>query len=125
MRKLLVSLAAAGTVLAFATPAQAQWAPRQAYGGYNQNMRVRWQNDIQQLRVQMDQLGRSGRLTGREARDLQNDIRQTERMLYRSGRNGITRNEARSIDERINRVRYELRRYSDYDGRRGGHWRRY
>ena len=122
MRKLLVSLAAAGTVLAFATPADAQWA-RPAYG-YNNGMVGRWQNEIQQLRVQMDQLGRSGRLTRAEARDLGNDIRETERMLYRSGRNGIAPREARSIDQRINRLRYELRRYSDYDGRRRGGWHR-
>ena len=62
-------------------------------------------------------------MTRAEAYDLQNDIRGTERMLYRSNRNGITQWEARSIDQRIQRVRNELRRYSDYD-RRGG-WRRY
>ena len=122
MRKVLLSIAAAGTALAFATPAAAQWAPRPAYG-YNNGNIGRWQQEIRQLRIRMDQLGRSGRLTGREARDLNNDIRGTERMLYRSGRNGITWREARSIDQRIQRVRYELRRYSDYD-RRGGWHRR-
>jgi hypothetical protein len=120
MRKLLLSFAAAGTVLAFSTAADAQWA-RPAHG-YNNGAVGRWQNEIQQLRVQMDQLGRSGRLTRAEARDLQNDLRGTENMLSRSGRNGITQNEARSIEQRIGQLRYELRRYSDNDRR--GQWRR-
>jgi hypothetical protein len=123
MRKVLISLAAAGTALAFATPADAQWAPRPAYGGYEQGMMQRWQGEIQQLRFQMDQLGRSGRLTGREAWDLRNDIRSTERALYRDRRRGFSPGEARSIDRSIARIRHELRRYSDYDGRRGD-WRR-
>jgi len=121
MRKVLLSLAAAGTVLSLATPAAAQWA--RPGNGYNQNMPGRWQNEIQQMHYRMDQLGRSGRLTRAEAVDLQNDIRSTERMVYRASRNGITPWEARSIDVKIARVREELRRYSDYD-RRGG-WRRY
>lgn len=119
MRKVLLSIAAAGTVLGLATPAAAQWAPRPAYG-YNPG---RWQQEVQQLRYQMDQLGRSGRLTRAEAYDLQNDIRSTERMIYRANRNGINPNEARSLDQRIQRVRWELRRYSDRDYRGG--WRRY
>jgi hypothetical protein len=125
MRKLLVSLAAAGTVLAFATPAEAQWAPRPAYGGgYNYDMMQRWQGEIRQIRFQMDRLGRSGRLTGREAWDLRNDLRSTERAIYRDRRRGFSPGEARSIDRSIMRLHHELRRYSDYDGRRGG-WRRY
>ena len=121
MRKVLLTLAAAGTVLGLATPADAQWA-RPAYG-YNHNMAGRWQNEIQQMRYQMDQLGRAGWLTRAEAVDLQNDIRSTERMVYRASRNGINPREARSIDIRIARVHNELRRYSDRDYRRGG-WRR-
>ena len=132
MRKLLVSFIAAGTALAFATPAAAQWAPRPAYGapygnayGYDHNNCAgRWQRELQEVRMQMDNLARSGRLTRAEDRDLRNDIRSAERSIYRSGRDGIGWREARQIDERIARIRYELRRYSDYDGRRGD-WRRY
>jgi Spy/CpxP family protein refolding chaperone len=132
MRNLLLTFAAAGTALAFSTPAAAQYAPPPAYGapygnayGYNNhNGAGRWQRELQEVRMQMDNLARSGRLTRAESRDLRNDIRSTERSIYRSSRYGIDWREARQIDQRIDRIRYELRRYSDYDGRRGG-WRRY
>src|SRR3954454_3017075 len=130
MRKLLVSLAAAGTALAFATPATAQYFPQPAYGapygnayGYRNNV-GRWQREIQQIRIPMDNLGRSGRLARAEAVDLDRDIRTAERSIYRSGRGGIAPWEAQNIDGRIWHLRNELRRYADYDGRRGG-WRRY
>jgi hypothetical protein len=126
MRRLLVTIAAAGTALAFATPASAQYFPQPAYGapygnaygrGYNT---VRYQREIQAIRLQMNELARAGRLTRSEGVDLDRDIRAAERSVYWSGRNGLSPWEARNLDGRIWNLRNELRRYSDYDGRRWG-----
>lgn len=132
MRKTLITLAAAASALVVASPAAAQYgAP--VYGGYSYgapygnaygyNGRANpWARELQQIRYQADQLARQGRLTRSESRDLFRDIHNAERAVYRKGRYGLTRNEARDLDQRIARIHRELRRYSDYDGRR---WRRY
>jgi hypothetical protein len=134
MRRLLVTIAAAGTALAFATPAAAQYFPQPAYGaqygnpygnrygnGYgNSYGPVRYQREIQAIRLQMNELHRAGRLTRSEAWDLDNDIRSAERSIYWSSRDGLSPWEARNLDGRIWNLRNELRRYSDYDGRRWG-----
>src|SRR4051794_41960800 len=100
MRKVLISLAAAGTALAFATPAAAQYQQPyyggQQYGGqyagngynnYGYNNRAQMQQELRQIRVQADNLARQGRLTRSEARDLFGDIASAERSLYRSNNN--------------------------------------
>jgi hypothetical protein len=117
LRKLLVSLAAAGSLMTLASPASAQW--HRSGPGYSQG--AHYQDELQNLRVQMDNLGRSGRLTGRESRDLYNDIRGTQDMVLRANRGGIQPWQARNIEQRITHIRYELRQYSDYDGRHGWH----
>ncbi|MBV9527552.1 hypothetical protein [Sphingomonas sp.] len=117
MRKLLVSLAAAGTVMAFATPASAQWH-RPGYGyGYNNGNFAQLQRDVQSLRWSRDNLARSGRLTGREARDLNQDIGSLEYTLRRAGANGLTRREVDAMQWRIRQVRRELQHYgNNYNG---------
>lgn len=115
MRKLLVSMAAAGTLLAVATPASAQWH-RQGYG-YNNGNYGQLQRDVQSLRWSRDNLARSGRLTGREARDLDNDIRGLEVSLRRAGSNGLTPREVNAMQWRIRQVRGELQQYgNNYNG---------
>ena len=136
MRKIIFTIAAAASALVVATPAAAQWgAPvyggqvyGQAYGapygnayGYRQGGQ-QWARQLQQLRYQANTLARSGRLTRAEGRDLFRDLDNAERAIYRKGRNGLTRNEARDLNERIYRIQRELRRYSDYDGRRQRRW---
>jgi hypothetical protein len=145
MRKFLISLAAAGAAMAVATPAAAQYYPQygynNAYGynnygynnygysnryngyGYGYDNRGQMQNELQQIRAQADSLGRQGRLTRSEARDLFEDIASAERMLYRTNNPW----QARNVSEKIAHIRYELRRYSDYDYNRYGYngYRRY
>ncbi len=137
MRKILIPIAAAATALVVAAPASAQGygnlgpaygAP--AYGapygnayGYNRYGAGQWQRELQQIRYERNQLARSGRLTRSEARRLDRDIRNAERTIYRSGRYGVSPWEAQRIQQRIARLRYELRRYSDYD-RRGRYYGR-
>ena len=116
MRKLIVSLAAAGAAIAFAAPAAAQYYPGQygaPYGNaYGYNNRGQLQNELQQIRFQANNLARQGRLTRSEARDLFGDINKAERALYRSNRPW-------EANQQIANLRYELRRYADYDGRGG------
>ena len=116
MRKFLISLAVAASTVGVAAPASAQWAPRPAYGYGVGN----FQRDLQQVRYQADNLRRQGRLTRAESNDLNQDIRNTERSLYRSGRNGLSPWEARTIQSRIMNLQREVHQYADYD-RRGGY----
>jgi hypothetical protein len=122
MRKVLISLAAAAATLAVAAPASAQaWGnPGYGYGyGYGYNNSAQLQRELQQVRIQADRLARSGRLTRAEARDLFGAIHTAERAVYRASYNGVSPWEVRSLQQRIQRLRYEVRRYADYDGRRG------
>ena len=125
MRKVILSLAAAGSVLAFATPASAQY--RQPYGnpygnGYNNNNygQVRaLQARIDSIQRQIEQL-RARRLISRdEANGLRSESRNLEQRLFYRGRNGLSFQELRNIEYQIARleqhVRHEVR-----DGNRWG-----
>jgi hypothetical protein len=125
MRKLVISLAAAGTALALATPASAQYAP-QGYGyGYNNYGNVRaLQYRIDGVQRQIENLRNRRAISRNEANGLRSESREIERRLYRAGRYGLNPNEAQNIQYRIARleqhVRHEVR-----DGRwdnRGYGW---
>lgn len=130
MRKVILGLIAASAAVAVAAPAAAQYYPQ--YNGYNGNNgygynsgygyngyghnggyynRDQMQNELQRIRAEADNLGRQGRLTRSEARDLYSDIASAERSLYRTNNPW----QARNLSEKISHIRYELRRYSDYD----------
>jgi hypothetical protein len=111
MRKLLVSLAAAGTAMAFATPAAAQ-GHRPGYG-YNNGVGAQIERDIQQLHYDRDNLARSGRLTGREARDVDLDLRALQNSFYQARQGGISPRQADALRWRINRMRGELNEYAN------------
>ena len=132
MRKIIFTIAAAASALVFASPAAAQYYGGPVYGApaygtpygnaYGYGNGYQWAQEIQQIRYQANMLARQGRLTRSESRDLFRDIQSTERAINRKSRYGLSRNEARQLNERIARVRYELRRYSDRDGRRYRRW---
>ena len=113
MRKVLIALATAGAALAVASPASAQYYGG-GYNNYAYGNRGQMQNELQQIRYQADNLARQGRLTRSEARDLYRDLASAERSLYRGGNPW-------QLNQKIQQIRYELRRYSDYDGRRYGY----
>ena len=129
MRKIIFTIAAAASALVVASPAAAQYyggpvygapaygAPAYGYGNANP-----WARELQQIRYQANNLARQGRLTRSESSDLFRDIQRAERVINRKSRYGLSRSEARSLNERIGKIRYELRLYSDRDGRR---YRRY
>jgi len=123
MRKLLLCVAAAGSVMAIASPAAAQWQRPGYDNAYHRGDAAPWLRQLQQIRFQRDQLARSGRLSRGEAARLDYDIRDTERSIMISSRNGIGPRQARNLDGRMTHLRNELARYSDHDGRRWNrHW---
>lgn len=132
MRKILISAAAAASALVVASPASAQAygniGPAYGYGapygyGYQQNYgAVRWGAQLQQMRYELGNLARQGRLTYRERQILERDLFQTQQTLQSLGRRGISPWEARVMDQRMARLRGEMRRFADYD--RGNRWGR-
>ena len=123
MRKLIVSLAAAGSVLAIATPAAAQYYPQaqpyaQPYGapygnayGYNNNYgQVRsLQARINMVERQINQLDRRDRVRENTADRLRSEANKIERKLRSASRNGLNAYEANSIQIRITRLEQQVR----------------
>jgi hypothetical protein len=127
MRKLIVSLAAAGAALAFATPAAAQYYPQQqpygqpygqpGYGapygnayGYNNYGQVRsLQVRLNAIERQINQLDRRDRIRDRTADGLRKEANRIERRLRSAGRNGLNPREANDIQIRIARLEQQVR----------------
>lgn len=121
MRKVMISLAAAGSALAFATPAAAQYYPAPpAYGapygnayGYNNFGQVRaLQVRLNQIERQINRLDRRDRIGDREANRLRREANRIERRLRNAARFGLNPHEANDIHRRIafleQRVRYAV-----------------
>src|SRR6185369_17692194 len=98
MRKILISLAAAGSALAFASPAAAQYYPGQygapygaPYGnayGYNNYGQVRMlQVRLNNVEGQINRLDRRNRIGDREADRLRREANRVENRLRNLGRN--------------------------------------
>jgi tetrahydromethanopterin S-methyltransferase subunit G len=111
MRKLLLSLAAAGTALVVASPAAAQYYP-QPYGnnGYGYGFQNNWgqvrslQARIDNVERQIDRLDHRDRIGDRSADRLRRDADDIERRLHRVSRNGLNPYEANEIQVRIARL---------------------
>jgi hypothetical protein len=108
MRKLMMSLAAAGTALAFATPAAAQYYPQQqpyGYGngyGYNNYGQVRaLQARIDAVQNQIRWLDRRNFVRDGSADRLREEARNIERRLRQASRFGLNPYEANDIQRRI------------------------
>ena len=112
MRKLMISLAAAGAALAIATPAAAQYYPGQygaPYGngyGYNNNWgQVRsLQVRINAVERQINMLDRRDRIRDRSADRLRDEANNIERRLRHAARDGMSPWEAQDIQVRIARL---------------------
>ncbi len=124
MRKVLISLAAAASALAVATPASAQYfpAPQGNAYGYNNNYGQvrRLQARIDQIQRQISMLDRRNILSDREARRLRDESRQIERRLRIVGRNGLHPQERYEMERQIARLEHRLSR----DARDGNRWGR-
>jgi hypothetical protein len=127
MRKFVISLAAAGAAVAFATPASAQYYPQpqpygQPYGqpgygapygnayGYNNYGQVRaLQVRINMIERQINQLDRRDVIRDRTADRLRKEANKLERRLRSLGRNGLNPYEANDIQIRIARLEQQVR----------------
>ena len=122
MRKIVLSIAAAGAALIAASPAAAQYYPQpQPYGyngynngfGYNNFGQVRaLQARIDRVEWQINRLDRYNRIGDGRADRLRFEANQLERQLRYSARNGLNPWEARDIEVRVarleQRVQYSL-----------------
>jgi|KBSSwiStaDraftv2_1062776.scaffolds.fasta_scaffold10266_12 hypothetical protein len=146
MRKILISLAAAGSVLAIATPAAAQYYPQpQPYGspygapygnayGYNNFGQVRMlQVRLNNVERQINRLDRRNRIGDREADRLRREANRVENRLRNLGRNGLNPYEANDVNRRIaileQRVQYAVNngwnRYGQRYGWNGNYYGNY
>ena len=131
MRKMIISLAAAGVALAVASPAAAQYypAPQPAPGygqGYGQGYgRGNWQQ-VRELRVrldmirrQIDRLDRRDAIRGRTADRLRNEADRIEERLRDRARGGLDPREVGEIRFRIQRLEQQVQ------WARQGRWARF
>jgi hypothetical protein len=135
MRKVLISIAAAATALAFASPASAQYYPQpqnqpfgygNAYNGYGQGNygQVRaFQARIDAVQKQIRQLDRRDMIRDGSADRLKNESREIEKRLRAIGRNGLNGYEANDIQSRIARLeqRVQYAMSSRYGRNGNGH----
>ena len=115
MRKILISIAAAGAAIAAASPAAAQYypAPQPApygYNGYNNGFRGNWgevralQQRIDNVERQIQRLYHRDRVGDRTADRLQDEARDIEHRLHDRARGGLDPREAGEIQYRIQRL---------------------
>lgn len=139
MRKLIISLAAAGAALAVASPASAvQYYGGQPYGqaygyngyGYGNYGGVRaLQARIDAVQWQINRLDRYNGIRDGRADRLREESRRIERRLHQAASYGLNPYEANDIQARIARLESQVQyasanrygRYGRYDGRYGDH----
>lgn len=147
MRKILLSLAAAGAALAVVSPAAAQYYPAQPYGygyggyGYNDYGQVRALHArIDRIEWRINRLDRYNAVPGGLADRLRNEARRLEYRLNNAARYGLNPYEANEIQVRIARLEQRVQYasanrygrygygyngyngYGYYDGNGRGHW---
>ena len=126
MRKIVLSLAAAGAALLVASPAAAQYHPRPqpAYGynngyGMAQSLQVR----IDNIQRQINRLDRRDRIGDNSADRLRDEARDIEHRLHKRARGGLDNREAGEVAYRVQRLeqRVQIALANRYD-RRDRRW---
>jgi TolA-binding protein len=136
MRKFLVPIIAAGTALAVAAPAAAQWAPPvynyqpYDYGrGYNfHRFAGQMEQRVQRVRADIRELRVRHILSWQEARSLEYQAAQIQRRIYNRSRNGLQPMEARGLENQIRNLELRVSREArDWNNRpnRAGYRHRY
>ena len=119
MRKLLISICAASSAVAFAMPASAQYAPaRQGYAQNNYGQMRNLQVRIDAIQRQINRLDQRRILSNREARELRAESREIENRLHYASRNRLTRTERYNIERRIVRLEQRVQREANDRDRR-------
>ena len=138
MRKFLVPIIAAGTVVGLSAPASAQvlsqWAPpvytytpyNYGYGFNNIRFAQSMQSRVERIRADIRVMQSRRILSWGEARGLDNQARRLQDRIYRAQRHGINPYEARSLEHQIfNLQRRVAREANDWNRRYGHGYRRY
>ena len=125
MRTALITIAAAASALALASPASAQYypvLPGYAYGYHSNYGQVRMlQARIDHLQRQINRLDNRDILSEREARRLRNESRQLEYRLRVASRLGLHPAERYDLERRLARLERRLW----IDARDGHRWAYY
>lgn len=138
MRKFMISILAAGSVLGLAAPASAQravvqWAsPSYNYTPYNYGRGFNrysfartMQARVQRIRSDVRNMQMRRMLSYGEARSLDMQARNLERKISRSSRGGINPYEARNIENGIFKLERRVAREANDWNNRWRHHRRY
>ncbi|MEO8454018.1 MAG: hypothetical protein ABI454_02565 [Sphingomicrobium sp.] len=128
MNKYFISILAAGSALALAAPASAQWArPVYRSAPYNYGTGFRGHRFAQSMqarvaRIRADIRAMQARriLSPREARSLEREAFSVQRRIAIASRNGIGPGEARNLENRIRQLEIRVAREArDWDRRPG------
>lgn len=118
--RIILALAPALLVGVAAVPAAARPAPHAAAWQISPGRNAEIRQDIASLRQAIDRAAYRHTISGREATRLRDDARQIQRLYASYARNGLTRGEVATLEQRVNAVRGQLRlERRDWDGRRG------
>ena len=114
MRKMILSLAAAGAALVAASPAAAQYYQQPQPYGYGYGFQNNW-GQVRELQVRIDRvewqinrLDRFDRIGDGRADRLRAEANDIERQLRFATRNGLNPNEANMIRFRIDRLQQRV-----------------
>jgi hypothetical protein len=136
MRKIVLSLAAAGAALVVASPAAAQYYPQpqpapyayghNAHNGYGQGnwgMVRSLQVRVDALQRQIERLDRRDRIGERSADRLRDEARRIERRLHQRARGGLDQREAGDLYHRVQRLEQRVQfALNDRNGRYRDRW---
>ena len=126
MRRIVLSLAAAGAAFVAASPAIAQYYPAPqpgpyGYHGYDRFGSIRvFQTRIDNIERQINRLDRRDAIRGRSADRLRDEAVHVENRLRDKARGGLSPREANDIEIRIQRLEQRVQfalndRYGRYD----------
>lgn len=129
MRKLTISIVAAGLALGVAAPASAQYFPAPTYRYQPYNYGYQWnsqsfarimQDRVQRIRADIRNMASRRILSHREYRDLDKEAIAVERRIYRAARGGMSPAEARTVERKVQRLeRRVIREANDWNNRYG------
>jgi len=136
MRKFVIALAAAGSALAFASPASAQYYPQpqpygqpygyggQGYNGYGYNgfgqvQQLQQRIDVLQNRIRF--MDRANVIRDHSADRLKDEARDIEKRLRKSSRHGLNPYELNNLQARIARLEQRVQIASSRLGGRYGY----
>ena len=113
MRKIVLSIAAAGAALIAASPAAAQYAPvpqpaPYGYGHGNWRMVRELQVRVDNVQRQINRLDRRDRISERAADRFRYEANRIERRLRERARDGLSPREAGDIQYRLGRLEQQV-----------------